>query len=147
MPIRKSARRKKPIPDVFSVRAIGDGDPDVYSPEELKFLVQYALQYGRATRQARRAVAFSEEAEAFRRRLAIINMFRELPAHLRNKPTGQATKDAVRNRLKNIGIKVSERTLARDYRVLGGAISLRSVKPLELGKDAPWPFLMAAIKR
>lgn len=92
MSIRKSARlKKKTVSDVFAVRAIGDGDPDMYTPEELKLLVQYALQYGRGTRQGRRAVAFSEEAEAFRRRVEIIHIFRGLPRDLRNRPTGQST--------------------------------------------------------
>lgn len=130
--------------DVFELGAIGDGDPEAYTPEELKFLVQYALQCGRSARKGRRAIAAQDDAEAFRRKVEIIHIFRGLPRHLRNRPTGEQTKHAVLMRLGNIGIEASERTLTRDYRAIGGAKFLRTVKPFDPGENTSMPFLTIA---
>ena len=61
--------------------------------------------------KGRKAANCNEQAEAFRRKLEILGIFRGLPERLRKQPSGEATKDAVLNRLKEIGIMSSERTL------------------------------------
>jgi hypothetical protein len=73
--------------------------------------------------------------ESFRRRIETAHIFRGLPQHLREHPTGGATMKAVLDRLKEIGIKCSERTLLRDYKKIGGANELRNAKPFEPGED------------
>jgi hypothetical protein len=136
----KSPRSKKKISDVFALRAIGDGDPNVYTPEEREIIFRFGLQYGRGLLKAREAANFSEQAEAFLRKTEIAQIFRELPEHLRKRPSGQKTKDAVLSRLKKIGITSSERTLMRDYEALGGAKVLRSAKPFAPGEDRSSPL-------
>jgi hypothetical protein len=131
---------KKQIRDLFAERAMGDGDPAVYTPEELKVLVKYGLQYLRGVVKGRHTTAAHKDAEAFMRKFEIIRIFRELPDHLRKRPSGEATMDKVRNRLKEIGIAFSKRTLMRDYRELGGTKRLRDVKPFQPEEDKSSPL-------
>ncbi len=137
----KLRRSKKQIHDLLTPRIMHDDDPAVYTPEERKVLIEYGLKYLRGVMKGRRVVAFHEDAEAFRRKVEIIHILRGLAENLRKRPTGQETKDAVHARLECIGIKCSDRTLARDYRALGGAKTLRSVKPFAPGEDTSYPFL------
>jgi hypothetical protein len=112
----------------------------MYSREQLKVLIQYGLQYGRGLMKGRLSTANKEQAEAFRRRCEIIQIFRGLPEHLRKRPAGEATKVAVLERLEKIGFTIDGRTLMRDYRALGGAGFLRDAKPFEPGEDRSSPF-------
>jgi hypothetical protein len=123
------------VQSALAPRVVGDGDPAFYTPEELQELVQLGLQYGRGLQMAAVATANREQAEAFRRRSEIIWIFRGLPSHLRKRPSGQTTKDAVRERLQQIGIRCSERTLARDYKALGKADFLRAAVPFGPEED------------
>lgn len=123
------------LADALSPRVIGDGYPEVYTPEQLNVLIQVGLRYGRGLMKARAATAAQEQAEAFRRRSEIVWIFRGLSDQLRKRPSGQATKDAVLNRLETLGIKIDERTLMRDYKALGGAKFLRDALPFAPGED------------
>jgi hypothetical protein len=116
---------------------MGDGDLIVYTPEERELIFKLGLKYGRGLLKARSTNVF---AEAFRYKIEIIYIFRGLPERLRKRPTGQATKDAVLDRLKAIGIDCSERTLLRYYKALGGAKFLREVKPFAPGEDRTSPL-------
>lgn len=132
---------KKHLDSALADRVIGEGDPEVYTRNELKALIQLGLRYGRGLMKARPAVAAHEHAEAFRRKYEIIQIFRAFPEHYRNRPHGRTTKNAVLHRLSQIGIQCSERTLLRDYKELGGAKFLRRVKPFEPEEDRsspPW---------
>jgi hypothetical protein len=137
----KSPRLKKVIQDAIRPRAIGDGDPEVYNPDELKVLVRYGSQYLRGVSRGRLITAAQEQAEIFRRRFEVIRIFRRLPDRLRKRPYSQATKKAVLDQLEQLKITCSERTLMRDFRDLGGAKKLRDVKPFARGEDASSPFL------
>ena len=112
----------------------------MYTREQLKRLIQYGLQYGRGLMKGRKSANSSEQAEAFRRKCEIIWIFRGLPEHLRKRPSGQTTKNAVLNRLEEIGITINERTLMRDYKALGGAEFLRGAKPFAPGENRSSPF-------
>lgn len=140
MTAAKLPRSKKQIRDVFAPRAMGDGDPAVYTPQEREIIFRLGLQYGRGLMKSRKTANYREQAEAFRRKFEIILIFRGLPDRLRKRPSGQATKDAVLDRLEEIGIRSSERTLMRDYRELGGTKWLRDVKPFEAEEDKFSPF-------
>lgn len=140
MTASKSAWSKKQIRDLFEPRAMGDGDLAVYTPEEREFIFRLGLQYGRGLMKSRTAKNYLEQAEAFRRKFEIIGIFRGLPERLRKRPTGERTKDAVLNRLKEIGISSSVRTLMRDYHDLGGAKFLRDAKPFAPGEDTSSPL-------
>lgn len=129
----KSVRSAKQKRDVFAHRAIEH--PDAYTPEELEILVHYGLQFGRGLMKNRETANFGEQAEAFRRRFEIITIFKRLPERLRKRPCGETTIDAVLDRLKENGITISEMTLLRDYRHLGGAKVLRSAKPFAPKED------------
>jgi hypothetical protein len=136
----KSARSKKQFRDIFAPRAIGDGDPAVYTPQEREIIFRLGLLYGRGLMKSRTTTNYREQAEAFRRKFEIISIFRGLPDRLRKRPSGQATKDAVLDRLEEIGIRSSERTLMRDYRELGGTKWLRDGKPFEAEEDKSSPL-------
>lgn len=137
MTASKLARSKKKIGDILATHERTGG----YTPKERETLIQYALQHGGNLIRARRKIAAQEQAEAFRRRLETIWIFRGLPEIYRKKPCSQATTYKVRNKLEKIGITVSERTLMRDYRAIGGAKLLRNVKPFAADEDASSPFL------
>lgn len=136
----KAARFNKKLRDALTPRAMGDGDLIVYTPDERQLIFSMGLRYGRGLLQAREVVSGLEQAEVFRRKVEIIQIFRGLPEHLRKRPTGQATKDAVLQRLEKIGITCSERTLLRDYADLGGVKILRGVKPFAAGEDQTSPL-------
>jgi hypothetical protein len=137
----KTSRSQKTIKEALAPRAIGDGDPAVYSYEELRAIIAYAKKHHHGLVNGGKIVAAQDGAEAFRRRVEIIHIFRGLPERLRNRPTGQATKDGVLMRLERIGISCSERTLARDYDAVGGTKALRAAKPFAPGEDTSSPFL------
>jgi hypothetical protein len=139
--IMTKSRRRRPNKQTrgpFAPRAIEA--PEAYSCEERDIIFSRGLQYGRALKEARQATNDGEKAEAFRRKVEIIQIFRDLPDRLRKRPTGEATQDAVLNRLEQIGIRISERTLMRDYAALGGAKFLRGVKPFAPGEDRSSPL-------
>jgi hypothetical protein len=153
MPQKRSPRRAKahsaPSPkeatrqllrDLCAKRAIGDGDPSVYTEDELKVLVHYGLHYLRGLLQGRGARGNYQGAEAFRRKYEIIGIFRGLPDRLKKRPSGTATIDAVLSRLEEKGIMCSERTLMRDISALGGAAFLARAKPYEPEEDRSSPF-------
>jgi hypothetical protein len=112
----------------------------MYTSEELRALIKYAKKHRHGRVKGGQSVAWHDAAEAFRRRIEIIYIFRGLPERLRNRPTGQKTKDTVLMRLERIGISCSERTLARDYNAMGGTKALRAVIPFEPGEDTSSPF-------
>ena len=143
--MRKGRQKDRSRNTAFAPRAIGDGEPEVYTREELKTMIDCAKQYHRGLQKARQSKHWLEQADQFRRRSEIINIFRGLPGHLRRRPTGQATKDAVRARLKNAGLKCSEATLNRDYKELGGATFLKDAVPFEPDEDRSSP--LANVKR
>ena len=126
--------------DLCAERAIGDGDPSVYTEDELKVLVHYGLHYLRGLLQGRGARGNYQGAEAFRRKYEIIGIFRGLPDRLKKRPSGTATIDAVLSRLEEKGITCSERTLMRDISALGGAAFLARAKPYEPEEDRSSPF-------
>jgi len=134
------SRSKKQIRDIFAPRPMGDGDPEVYTREELKVIIQYGLQYGRGLMKGREIANYPEQAEAFRRKFEIVQIFRGLPEGLRKRPSAQKTKDAVLVGLEQIGITSSERTLMRDYKALGGVNFFRGVKPFTPGEDRSSPL-------
>jgi hypothetical protein len=136
----KLPRPNKELRGALSPRGIGDGDPEVYTREQLKVLIRYGLQYGRGLIKGREGANYLEQAEAFRRKIEIIQIFRGLPEHLRKRPSAQHTKDEVLYGLEQIGIVSSERTLMRDYKALGGAKFLRGVKPFAPGEDKSSPL-------
>jgi len=142
MTASKSPRSKKQIRDVFAPRAIGDGDPDMYTPQDREIIFRLGLQYGRGLMKGREVANYAEKAEAFRRKFEIVQIFRGLSEHLRKRPSGQKTKDAILKRLDQIGITCSERTLVRDYEALGGAKVLRGVLPFAPGDDRSSPLQM-----
>lgn len=113
----------------------GDEEPGTYPPEIVRAVFQVGLRHLRGAHKGRRAQNAIEAAEKFRRRVEINHIFRFLPQNLRERPAGQATKDAVRQRLGSIGIKCSEATLRRDYTALGGAAFLRSIHPHADGEE------------
>ena len=141
MTASKTSRSRKAIKKAFAPRAIGDGDPAVYTSEELRAFIEYGKKHHHGLVKGGKIVAAQDGVEAFRRRIEIIHIFRGLPERLRNRPTGQTTKDAVLMRLERIGISCSERTLARDYDAVGGTKALRAVKPFAPGEDTSSPFL------
>ena len=139
MTASKTSRSRKAIEEAFAPRAIGDGDPAVYTAEELRAFIEYAKKHHHGLVKGGKIA--HDGAEAFRRRIEIIHIFRGLPDRLRNRPTGQTTKDVVLMRLERIGISCSERTLARDYDAVGGTKALRAVKPFAPAEDTSSPFL------
>jgi hypothetical protein len=141
MTASKTSRSRTTIEKAFAPRAIGDGDPAVYTSEELRALIEYAKKHQHGLVKGGKIVAAHDAAEAFRRRIEIIYIFRGLPERLRNRPTGRTTKDAVLMGLERIGISCSERTLARDYDAVGGTKALRAVEPFALGEDTSSQFL------
>jgi hypothetical protein len=145
MPGPKSASRNRDIRDLFAPRAI-EGDPEVYTPEELRELIHYALQHRRGRVRGRDALAAQQKAEEFRRKYEIVRIFRGLPERLRKRPSGQTTKDAILRGLKDAGVPCSERTLMRDYRELGGAEWLRAAVPPLPGEDMSSPFPSGSAK-
>jgi hypothetical protein len=140
MTASKPSRSNKKLRDALTPRAMGDGDLVVYTPEERDLIFKLGLKYGRGLLKARQSASGSEYTEAFRYKIEIIQIFRGLPEHLRKRPTGQATKNAVLDRLKKIGITCSERTLLRYYKALGGAKFLRGAKPFSPGEDRTSPL-------
>jgi hypothetical protein len=147
MTASKSARLIKQNANIFAPRAIGEGDPEVYTREELKLLIEYGLQYGRGLRKGRNAANFVEQVEAFRRRCLIIWIFRGLPENFRKRPSGHATKNAVLDRLEKNGISITERTLMRDFKALGGAKFLRGARPFARGEDQSFPMSQTRPRR
>jgi hypothetical protein len=131
---------KQQLAKALTPRAIGDGDPEAYSYDELRLLIALGLKHGRGLLAAGQIAASQEAAEAFRRRCVIIWILRSLPDRHRSRPCGQTTKNKVRSLLRQMGIPCSERTLARDYKAVGGAKALRNVKPFEPGEDRITPF-------
>lgn len=111
-----------------------------YTPQELETIVVYGLSYIGGLKKSREVIHCTEQAEAFRRKIEIIQIFRELPEHLRERPCGQTTKTAILDRLHKRGLTCSERTLMRDYRSLGGANWLRLAKPLAPEEDPSTAF-------
>ena len=111
MPTCKTPGSQKAIETAFKPRANGDGDPAVYSPEEVRALIGYAKKHRHSLVKGGKSAAAHDAAEASRRQIEIIYIFRGLPERLRNRPTGQATKDAVLMSLARTGIRCSERTL------------------------------------
>jgi len=146
MTASKTSRSRNTIKGAFGPRAIGDGDPAVYTSEELRALIKYAKRHRDGIAKGGERVAAHGRAEAFRRRIEIIHILRGLPERLRSRPTGQTTKDAVLKRLENIGITCSERTLARDYCAIGGTKALRTAKPLAPEEDTSSPFVPVSKK-
>jgi hypothetical protein len=140
MTASKPPRFDKKLRNALTPRAMGDGDLIVYTPEERQLIFRMGLHFGRGLLKAREATSGLEQAEVFRRKFEIIQIFRGLPERLRERPTGKATKDAVLQRLEKIGITCSERTLLRDYAELGGAKILRGVKPFAPGEDQTSPL-------
>jgi hypothetical protein len=136
----KSRRLSGILVSALATRAIGDGEPEAYTREQNKILIQLGKRYGRGLLKARLATALKQDAEAFRRRIEIIQIFRSFSQNFRNHPCGQNTKDRVIDRLQEIGIRVSETTLSRDYQALGGARALRDTKPFAEGEDRSSPF-------
>jgi hypothetical protein len=145
MTASKAPKFNKKLRNALTPRAMGDGDLIVYTPEERQLIFSLGLHYGRGLLKAREVANGSEQAEVFRRKIEIIQIFRGLPEHLRKRPTGQTTKNKVLERLEEIGITSSERTLLRDYAALGGAKFLRRVKPFAPGEDQTSP--LAAYRR
>jgi hypothetical protein len=139
MTVSKSRRSNANIRNAFASEAIED-DPARYTPQEREQLVRFGLKYRDGLMKGREVVHWTEQAEAFRRRFEIVQIFRGLPQHLRNQPSGQTTKNKVLSSLKNIGIVASQRTLMRDYKCLGGANFLRGVKPFGEGEDRSSPL-------
>jgi hypothetical protein len=144
MTASKTSRSRKAIEKAFAPRAIGDDDPAMYTSEELRALIKYAKKHRHGLVKGGQIVADHDAAEAFRRRVEIIHIFRGLPERLRNLPTGQTTKDAVLLSLERIGISCSERTLARDYKAIGGTKALRAAKPFAPGEDTSSPVIRKA---
>jgi hypothetical protein len=140
MTASKTLLLNKKFRDALQPRAIGDGDLRMYTPEEIDIIFKLGLSYGRGLQKARQSANNGEYAEAFRCKVEIIQIFRELPEHLRKRPTGQATKDTVLAHLEAIGITCSERTLLGHYRALGGVNFLRGVKPFAPGEDRTSPL-------
>jgi len=139
MTVSKSRKSNANIRTALAPEAIED-DLAVYTPQELELLVRFGLKYRRGLMKGRMAANWIEQAEAFRRRFETIQIFRGLPQRLRNRPTGQTTKDKVLRGLESIGIIASERTLMRDYKVLGEVTFLRGVKPFAEGEDRSSPL-------
>lgn len=131
--------KKELLGNALAPRVI-EGDPEVYTREEQKVLIEYGLRYARGLVRGRLTTNNKEQAEAFRRRFEIITIFRRLPERLRKRPTGEATKVAVLERLEKIGFTIDGRTLMRDYKALGGAEFLRGAKPFEPEEDMSSPF-------
>jgi hypothetical protein len=146
MTASKLPKPKKQTRNVFAPRAIGDGDPTVYTPQEREIIFRLGLHYGRGLMKSRKTTNYREQAEAFRRKYEIISIFRGLPEIYRIRPCSQATMYKVRDGLEKIGIAASERALMRDYRELGGAKWLRGVKPFAPEEDASSPFLAVTAK-
>lgn len=137
MTASKAPLPKQSLRDALGPRVITE--PEAYTRDELKALIHAGRRYGRGLMKARLATGAVEQAEAFRRKCEIIWIFRGLPEHQRRRPHGQTTKDEVLHRLEQIGIRVSERTLLRDYAALGGAEFLRGAKPFTEGEDRSSP--------
>ena len=146
MTASKTSRSRKAIEEAFAPRAIGDGDPAVYTSEELRAFIEYAKKHHHGLVKGGKIVAAHDGAEAFRRRIEIIHIFRGLPERLRNRPTGQTTKDVVLGGSNGLESRCSERTLARDYDAVGGTKALRAVKPFAPGEDTSSPFLPVTAK-
>lgn len=123
-------------------RAIGAGDPEVYTWEELKTLIEAGLAYNSGLLCGRASARAREQAMAFRRRFEIIQLFKGFPDKFRERPCGESTKTAVIEGLAKRGIRCSERTLTRDYKILGGHDFLRKTAPFRQDEDRSpmdWP--------
>jgi hypothetical protein len=127
------ASGRKRSDKLFAPRAIED--IAAFTRDELHALAAHGLRHGRSLAASRQARADKEEAEAFRRRLAVVWIFKGLSEQLRKSPAGGAAKRAVLKRLRGLGIACSNATLARDYRYLGGAKWLREIKPFAPDED------------
>jgi hypothetical protein len=110
-------------------------EPEAISKDEIRVLGEYAYRcYQQATKGKCKQEAIAG-AEAFRRRIEMVHIFRGLPQHLREHPTGLGTIKAIQTRLQELGLRCSERTLLRDFKKIGGAAQLRKTKPFEPGED------------
>jgi hypothetical protein len=100
-----------------------------YSPEERDAIMQDGLKYRRGLLAARRTRAAQEEAKAYQRRSAIVQMFTNQPELHLYPPYSPSTKSTVCGQLRRLGFSCSKRTLVRDYTALGGAKFLRDLVP------------------
>jgi hypothetical protein len=130
----------KKLRDACAPRAMGDGNPNVYTLQEREIIFRAGLRYGRGLMKARVATNGFEKLEAFRRKFEINQIFRGLDERLRRRPYSRWTTDEVLDRLAQIGIKISERTLMRDYKALGGAKFLRGMTPFAPGENRSSPL-------
>jgi hypothetical protein len=122
-------------PNISALAERARNQPETISEDEIRVLGEYAHRYHQQATKGKRKQEAIAGAEAFRRRIETVHIFRGLPQRLREHPAGLATINAVQARLKEIGIMCSETTLLRDYKKIGGAAQLRNARPFEPGED------------
>ena len=141
MTASKTSRSRKAIEGAFAPRAIGDGDPPCIPLKNSGLSLNTAKSITTAWLRAARLSLLRMAQKHFAGGSKSSTYSGGLPERLRNRPTGQTTKDAILVKLERIGISCSERTLARDYDAIGGTKALRAVKPFAPGEDTSSPFL------